>query len=408
LNPAVAVTGIGLITPLGNTPDEVFAALMAGRSGIRLLDGPFGNTPAVAAQVDFDPAPWFNRMQLSGVDRVSQFAVAAADLARRDAGHALELAPERTGVFLGCGMGGAQSIETGYAAHFGAQRLSPLLVVAGMTHAPAAHVAMRMDVAGPALTYSVACASSTIAIGEAYRAVLRGEVDVAYAGGAEAPLAPGAVRAWQAMRTLATPDPDDPSTACRPFAIDRSGLVLGEGAAVLILERADRALARGARIYARVAGLGLSCDASHLTKPAASGQVRAMRAALACAGLDPAEVGYCNAHATATQAGDEIECQALIEVWGEHLAALAVSSTKSMHGHLLGATGALEAAITVLALHHKRIPPTTHCRNQDPGCAIPLVRDTPREAPELRAAISNSFAFGGSNAVLAFRRHDAP
>ena len=406
MNAAVAVTGIGLISPLGDTPDTVFAALMAGRSGIRLLDGSFGNTPAVAGQVDFDPAHWFNRLQLLGVDRNSQFAVAAAELARRDAGPSLDAAPDRTGIYIGCGMGSAQALETAYAAHFGERRLPPLSVIAGMTNAPAAHVSMRLGITGPTLTYSVACASSNVAIGEAFRAVQRGDVEVAYAGGAEAPLTTGVVRAWQAMRTLATPDPHDPASTCRPFAVDRSGLVLAEGAAVLILERADRALARGARIYALIAGLGLSCDASHLSKPVVSGQASAMRAALAAAGLHPAEVGYCNAHATATRAGDEVECQALAEVWGEHLDGLAVSSTKSMHGHLLGATGALEAAITVLALHRRQIPPTAHCFNPDPACAVPLVRNEGLAAPDLRAAISNSFAFGGSNAVLAFRRHD--
>ncbi len=406
MNRVVAVTGLGLISPLGNTPEDLFVALMAGRSGIGPLEGAFGDTPAVAGQVDFDPAPWFNRLQLLGVDRVSQFAVVAAELARRDAGQGLDAAPERTGIYFGCAMGGALSVEAAYAAHFGSQRLPPLSVLAGMTNAPAAHLAMRLGITGPALTYSVACASSNVAIGEAFRAVQRGDVDVAYAGGAEAPLATGVVRAWQAMRTLAAPDPLDPASACRPFSSDRTGLVLAEGAAVLILERVERALARGARIHALVAGIGMSSDASHLSKPAASGQAAAMRAALASAGLHPAEVGYCNAHATATRAGDEVECQALAEVWGEHLDGLAVSSSKSMHGHLLGATGALEAAITVLALRYRRIPPTAHCSALDPACAVPVVRGAGREAPDLRAAISNSFAFGGGNAVLAFRRQD--
>ncbi len=406
MNDAIAVTGIGLVSPLGDTPEAVFAAVMAGRSGIRPLAGASGDAPAVAGQVDFDPAPWFNRLQLLGVDRVSQLAVVAAELARRDAGASLEAASERTGIYLGCGMGGAQAIEAGYATHFGGQRMPPLTVIAGMTNAPAAHLAMRLGITGPVLTYSVACASSNVAIGEAFRALRRGDVDVAYAGGAEAPLAPGVVRAWQAMRTLATPDPLDPASACRPFASDRTGLVLAEGATVMILERVERALARGARIHALIAGVGMSCDASHLTKPAAAGQARAMRAALATAGLHPAEVGYCNAHATATRAGDEVECQALAEVWGEHLGGLLVSSTKSMHGHLLGATGALEAAITVLALRNRQIPPTAHCDNPDPACAVPLVRGVGVAAPALRAAISNSFAFGGSNAVLAFRRYE--
>ncbi|WP_374349857.1 beta-ketoacyl synthase [Chitinimonas sp.] len=402
---AVAITGIGLISPLGQNLDEVWSALMQGRSGLRLLGPEQGfDQPLAAGAVDFDCSPWFSKLQLSGVDRVSQFAVAAADLARSDA--ALEPAAfAEGGVYLGCGMGGAAALESAYAGHFSPKpRVSPLSVVASMANAPAGHIAMRFGVHGPVLNYSVACASSAIAIGEAFRAIARGDIDIAFAGGSEALLVPGVVRAWQAMQTLATPDAEQPATSCRPFSTDRSGLALAEGAAVLVLERADLARARGARIYAEIAGFGMSCDASHLTKPDAAGQVRAMRQALRQAQMSPADIGYCNTHGTATKVGDVVECEALQQAWGEHLDRLKVSSTKSMHGHLLGGAGALEAAITALALHHQEIPPTAHCEQPDPACTVPLVRGTGIAAPDLQAAISNSFAFGGSNAVLLMKR----
>jgi 3-oxoacyl-[acyl-carrier-protein] synthase II len=280
----------------------------------------------------------------------------------------------------------------------------PLTVPAFMPNAPAAHVAMREKVHGPVYTYSVACASSAIAIAEAAKAIAGGDLECALAGGSEALLVPGVVRAWQALRTLASADGDAPSRASRPFSSERSGLVLGEGAAFLLLEPYDAATARGVRIYAELAGSGIACDASHLTKPDAAGQVRALVAALRNSGLAPRDVGYCNAHGTATLTGDVVECEALARVWGEDLPRLAVSSTKSMHGHLLGGAGALEAAITALALHHRAIPPNMHCESPDPACPVALVREPGQTAPGLSAAISNSFAFGGTNAVLAFRR----
>ncbi|MGQ5525203.1 beta-ketoacyl-[acyl-carrier-protein] synthase family protein [Chitinimonas sp. PSY-7] len=400
---AVVVTGIGLISPLGNQTGAVFESLMQGQSGIRLLPGEQSNGVATAAGVvDFAPDPWFSRLQLSGVDRVSQMAVAAADLALKDAGLAQDALAD-AGVYVGCGMGGASAIEASYAGHFSAKpRVSPLSVVASMTNAPAAHVAMRFGVGGRVMTYSIACASSSVAIGEGYRSIASGETDIAIAGGSEALLVPCVIRAWQSMQTLAVPDAVYPETACRPFSTDRSGLVLGEGAAMLIMEREDHARARGANIYARISGFGMSCDAVHITRPEPDGQARALRAALRHADLTPADVGYCNAHGTATIVGDPVECVALREVWGTDADNLLVSSTKSMHGHLLGAAGALEAAVTALAVHHKQIPPTAHCVSPDPACNMPLVKDTGIAASNLKAAISNSFAFGGTNAVLVF------
>jgi 3-oxoacyl-[acyl-carrier-protein] synthase II len=399
---AVAITGIGLVSPLGSDLATVWQALRSGQSGLRLLGPEQGfDTPLVAGAIDFDPAPWFTKLQLSGVDRVSQFAAAAADMARQHAGLGADTFAEAGGVYLGCGMGGANALEAAYGAHFSPKpRVSPLSVVASMANAPAGHIAMRFGVHGPVMTYSVACASSAIAIGEAFRAIARGDIDRAFAGGAEAILTPGVVRAWQAMQTLATPDAEHPETSCRPFSSDRSGLVLAEGAAVLMLERADHARARGATIYAEIAGFGMSCDASHLTKPDAAGQVRALHAALREANLAPSDIGYCNTHGTATKVGDVVECEALRLAFGDAIGGLKVSSTKSMHGHLLGGAGALEAAITTLALHHGEIPPTAHCTHPDPACDVPLVRGEALAAPGLQAAISNSFAFGGTNAVL--------
>jgi 3-oxoacyl-[acyl-carrier-protein] synthase II len=216
---------------------------------------------------------------------------------------------------------------------------------------------------------------------------------------------PAIVKAWQALQTLATPDAERIETSCRPFAVDRSGFVLAEGTAFLVLESAAFAERRGARVYADLVGSGMSCDATHLTKPDAAGQARAIKGALLSAGLQPSEVGYCNAHGTATPAGDVVECDALRSVWGDEIAGLRVSSTKSMHGHLLGGAGALEAMITVLALHRGQVPPTAFCARPDPKCAVPLVREQGEDAPDLQAALSNSFAFGGTNVVLAFQRH---
>lgn len=399
----VVVSGIGLVSPHGDDVNAVFAALMRGESAIREVF-PELPRPAAAATVAFDETRWFTRLQLAGVDRVSQFAVAAADLAVKDAGACNDVEAERIGVYVGCGMGGASALEAAYLAGGRGGRVPPLTIPAFMPNAPAAHVAMRHGARGPVLTYSVACASAAVAIAEAGKAILHGEVDVAIAGGSEALIVPGVISAWQAMQTLAAFAPGQAARACRPFAADRNGFALGEGAAFLVLESAARARQRGARTYAELAGWGLSCDATHLTRPDAGGQQRAVRAALRQAGLAPADVGYCNAHGTATKVGDVIESDALCGVWGSGAEHLLVSSTKALHGHLLGATGALEAAVTVLALHHRQVPPNAHCDQVDPACRLNLVLDAGQAAPGLRAAISNSFAFGGTNSVLLFKR----
>jgi 3-oxoacyl-[acyl-carrier-protein] synthase II len=399
----IVVSGIGVVSPHGDDPGRMFEALMRGESAVRAV---FPELPkaAAAATVEFDESRWFTRLQLAGVDRVSQLALAAADLALKDAGDSRDCGPRRIGVYVGCGMGGGAALETAYVSAARGGRVPPLTIPAFMPNAPAAHVAMRFGLQGPVLTYSVACASSAIAIAEAAKAIRCGEVDLAIAGGSEALIVPGVITAWQAMQTLAAVAPGEAARCCRPFAVDRSGFVLGEGAAFLILESAERAARRGARCYAELAGWGLSCDATHLTKPDAGGQQRAIQAALDLAGLHPNEVGYCNAHGTATRIGDIVEAEALGAVWGEAIDRLRVSSTKSMHGHLLGATGALEAAITVLALARRQLPPNANCTEAEPQCRLNLVREAGETAPDLRAAISSSFAFGGTNSVLAFRR----
>jgi len=400
----VVVTGLGTVSPHGDDADAMFSALMRGESAVRQVF-PELPKPAPAATVAFDESRWFTKLQLAGVDRVSQFAVAAADLALADAGGKADVDPERFAVFAGCGMGGAAALEAAYRAGIGGSgRVPPLTIPAFMPNAPAAHVALRNGALGPVLTYSVACASSAAAIAEAAKAVQRGEVDLALAGGSEALIVPGVVLAWQAMQTLAGFQPGEAATSCRPFARDRSGFALGEGAAFLVLESAERARRRGARAYAGLAGWSLGCDGTHLTKPDAPGQQRVLRGALRQAGLQPADVGYCNAHGTATRIGDGVECDALATVWGAALDGLHVSSTKALHGHLLGAAGALEALITVLALHRRQLPPNAHCDPVDPGCPLNLVRQPGTAAPQLQAAISSSFAFGGTNAALLFTR----
>ncbi|MFM2067468.1 MAG: hypothetical protein RLZZ584_2377 [Pseudomonadota bacterium] len=396
----IAVTGVGVVAPHGNDAQAMFDALMRAESAVTEIF-PELPKPAAAATAAFDCSPWFTKLQLAGVDRVSQMAVAAADLAVKDAGVAGCADPERIGVYVGCGMGGAAALEAAYRSN---GRVSPLTIPAFMANAPAGHVAMRQGARGPVLTYSVACASSAIALAEAAKAVLCGEVDLAIAGGCEAAIVPGVVVAWQAMQTLASFKPGQSADACRPFSVDRSGFTLGEGAAFVVLEAAEHARRRGARTYAHLAGWGVSCDATHLTKPDALGQQRALTAALRRAELHPRDVGYCNAHGTATRIGDVIEYQALAATWGADLDRLKVSSTKSMHGHLLGAAGALESVITVLALHRQQLPPNANCTQVDADCPLDLVLEPGMAAQQLDAAVCSSFAFGGTNASLVFKR----
>ena len=412
----VVVTGLGLVSPQGDDPARAFSALLEGRSAIRLTplgEAPHGCTIASAVCADFDAAAKLGKQRLMTMDRVSALGTVAAQAAWADAGlgDLGEAEREAACVMWGTGAGGIQTLERGYRDLFlrNRPRLSPLSVVQGMNNAAAAQVAQLLGLGGAVFTYSVACASSAVAIAEAARRVAAGECDVAIGGGSEAALPYGTVRAWQSMMVLAPAESEaQAERACRPFAADRAGLVLGEGAAVLVLEERNHAMARGASIYAELAGSGASCDHGHLAAPAAEGQLRALRAALRDAEASPDDVGYVNAHGTATLEGDPVEIDALRRLFGESARRVQVSATKSMHGHLMGASGAIEALITVLAVQQGRIPPTAHVDAVDPACAgVDHVLGAGRDVAALPLAISNSFAFGGSNQVLVLRAHAA-
>ena len=406
----VAVTGVGMVSPFGGDTDDFFARIMCGESAVRLYEHPTSPSrlvqPAVTCAA-FDAKKSIGAAMAHVTDRYSQLGVAAAFSAWDDAGLAREGAgSDEYGVSWGTGTGGMLTYEKGYGDIYllGKQRVSPLSVPMAMNNAAASHIAMALGLGSACLTYSVACASSTISIGEAFRRIQRGESSLIVAGGSESPLAFTIMRAWEAMRVVASGDADTAYHACRPFQQGRKGLVLGEGAAALVLEDWEHARQRGARIYCELAGFGQSCDHTHLVRPDAQGQARAMVAALREAQLASAQVGYVNAHGTATVEGDPIEISALKQVFGADAAQLPVSATKSMHGHSLGAVGAMEALITVLALARQQIPPTAHLDEVAEDClgVRHVMGEGLRDVP-LQAALSNSFAFGGSNAVLAFR-----
>ncbi len=397
----IGVAGIGLTSPLGDDLDSSWQRLITGQGAVARMSFD-GQADIAAAQVTSDVSQVLTRLQQVGTERVSQMALGAVRKALADAHVGAWPDPERVGLYLGTGMGGAATMDAGFAALYSGGRIPPLTVPAGMVNGAAAVVAIHADIRGPVLTYAVACASSSVAIAEGAHALRRGEIDIAICGGVEAPLVRGTVAAWQALRTLAPPDEGDVVHTCRPFAANRAGLVLGEGAAFFVLRREDDLLAAP---RAWLAGSAVRCDALHLTNPQVRGQVATLRAALRASGLEPADVAYCNAHGTATIAGDPVECQALREVWGGHAPALRVSSTKAAHGHLLGAGGALEAALTVMALQTGVVPPTLGVTNIDARCAgLSHVLGEGQRAIDLRHAISNSFAFGGTNVALIFSR----
>ena len=403
----VVVTGMGVMSPVGNDCDAFFESLIAGRSGIRKLSSKFADRliAGVGGEVDYDPEARFPRPKLALLDRFSQLALEAAAQAIRDSGEFEEPLKDRVGVFVGTGMGGATTVESGYGELFsgGKDRLPPHVVPRAMNNAAAGHVSIDHGLRGPSLTYSTACSSSAIAIGEASRAIRHGYVDAAIAGGAESLLTLGTIRAWEALRTLAITEADDPPASCRPFSKDRTGLVLAEGAGMLVLQELRSAKRRGARIYAELIGYGTSSDASHLTRPGEEGQVRAMRLALADAGIALDEIDYINAHGTATLAGDVVETAAIKKVFGDRAARIPVSSTKSMHGHMMGAAGAVEFIAAIMAIGRGVIPPTANLRVPDPECDLDYVPNVARTGVEVRTMMSNSFAFGGSNAVLIAR-----
>lgn len=406
----VAVTGVGLVNPFGGDTEDFFDRIMRGESAVRLYKHPTSPSalvqPAVSCSL-FDSERSIGRQMSNLTDRYSQLGVSAAFSAWDDAGLSRESGgSDDYGVSWGTGTGGMLTYEKGYSDLFerGKNRVSPLSVPMAMNNAAASHIAMSLGLGSACLSYSVACASSAVSIGEAFRRIQHGESSLIVAGGSESPLAFSIMRAWEAMRVVAAGDEETAYRACRPFQVGRTGLVLGEGGAALVLEEWSHAVERGARIYCELAGYGQSCDHTHLVRPDAKGQCRAISAAIREAELAPTDVGYVNAHGTATLEGDAIEISALKMVFGDHAANLSVSATKSMHGHSLGAVGAMEALITVLALAKQDIPPTAHLDDVAVDCqGVHHVMGQGIQGASFHAAISNSFAFGGSNAVLAFR-----
>jgi nodulation protein E len=401
----VAITGVGIISSLGVNLQENWSALREGRSGIGPIQGVdfhklvlrFQNGAQVRA---FDPTRHFEPGKEDYIDRFAQFSVVAARDAMRDSG--LELTPqlrERCAIVCGSAVGGQAAIEVGFEDLYvtGRGRVHPLTIPKTMSNAGASHISMDLKLSGPTYTVSTACSSANHAIGQAFRLMRDGDVDLAVTGGSEAMFTIGMLKAWEAMRVI-SPD------TCRPFSKDRRGMILGEGGAMMILEPLEAAKARGAKIYAEICGFGMSSDANHLTQPTVEGPARAMRDALALAGLAPEQVGYINAHGTGTQGNDPIETRAIRALFGAHANKLAVSSTKSMHGHALGAAGAIEAVATILALRDGILPPTANFTVADPECDLDYIPNQARRQ-QVEAALSNSFAFGGLNAVLAFRAY---
>jgi len=403
----VAITGAGVVSPLGNSVREFHDALAAGRSGIRRLpeDVAKNSGVQVAGVVEWNAAPLLSPAESTNLDRVAQFAIGAAAQALEASGLNLENENrDRIGVYWGTGMGGAQTLESSFERVYGRNdwRQRPLTVVMAMNNAAGSNVAVRYGLRGPFANYSTACSSSAMALGEAMRTIAAGRADAIVAGGAEALLTPGVLSAWFALRTLAAADPADPAASCKPFDKRRGGLVLGEGAAAFVLEDEAHARARGAPIHGFLTGYGNSCDAVHMSRPDRDGQLRAMREALQESGLPTDAIGYVNAHGTATLVGDVVEAEAVSAIFGE--GAVRVSSTKSMHGHLLGGAGALEFAAALLALEQGIVPPTAWLEQPDPACRIRHVAGKAERIDPPAAVMSNSFAFGGSNVVLVAER----
>ncbi len=393
----VAITGLGCVSALGHDVETFLAATREGRSGVgptTLPDADQLTARNVAEVKDWDGAVALDRKLLNLADRFSQFAVAAARQAAADAG---DISGEKTAVIIGTGVGGAFTIEEGYDRVWrkGQQRVHPFSIPRLMSNGPPSLISLLYGVTGPAFAVSSACSSSNHSIGTAFGMIRRGEVDVALAGGAEASISFMGLKGWEALRVI-SPD------VCRPFSADRRGMILGEGAGVILLEDMERAKARGANILAELAGFGMSSDAVDMVQPSMQGAARAIRQALSSAGLNPEDIGYVNAHGTGTPANDPTETKAIREVFGSAADDLMVSSTKAMHGHGLGAAGALELVATVGAMLSGVVPPTINFTEADPECDLDYVPNVAKERT-VTAAVSNSFAFGGLNAVLALR-----
>jgi len=406
----VVVTGVGLICALGIGTEEVWKNLQAGRSGIRAIThfDPTEFDSKIAGEVcGFDPLHWVERKELKKIGRFIQLALAATDFAVRMAG--LQVTPEiaeSTGVFVASGIGGFDVIEREHVRleHGGPGRISPFFIPAAIINLASGHISIRYGAKGPNSATATACSASAHAVGDSFRLIQHGYADVMICGGTEATITPMGVGGFAAMKALSTRN-DEPERASRPFDADRDGFVIGEGSGILILEALEVAERRGAPILAEVAGYGMSGDAHHITAPAEDGDgaFRVMRATMRDAKIEPAQIGYVNAHGTSTPLGDAIETRAMKRAFGEHAKKVAVSSTKSMTGHVLGGAGGLEAGISILALRDQILPPTINQEHPDPECDLDYIPNKARKA-SVEYALSNSFGFGGTNAALLFKR----
>jgi 3-oxoacyl-[acyl-carrier-protein] synthase II len=408
----VVVTGVGLVTALGTGTEITWNGLLEGRSGVAPIsrfDTSLFSTRIAAEVKDFDPLKWFEKKDLKKMDNFIHYAVAAADFAMTQSG--LKIGPEvseRTGVFIGSGIGGFNIIEREHSAFLegGPRKISPFFIPSSIINLAAGQVSIRFGARGPNSAPCTACSSGAHAVGDAFRVITRGDADVMIAGGSEAAITPMGVGGFAAMRALSTRN-DEPQRASRPFDKDRDGFVVGEGAGVVILEELEFARKRGAKPIAELVGYGMSGDAYHITMPPEDGHGahRVMMNALVDAGVRPEDVQYINAHGTSTPLNDKIETHAIKNLFKDHASKLAISSTKSMIGHLLGAAGAVEAGITSLIVERGIIPPTINLDNPDPDCDLDYVPNKARKA-DVKYALSNSFGFGGTNASLLFKKFE--
>jgi 3-oxoacyl-[acyl-carrier-protein] synthase II len=409
-NRRVVVTGVGLVSPLGIGTEETWAGLLAGKSGagpITLFDASQHSTHFACEVKGFDPLRWVEKKDVKKMDRFIQFAIGAADFAVKDSG--LTVTPENeemVGVYIGSGIGGFATIE---AAHTdlmrgGPRKISPFFIPAAIVNLASGWVSIRTGAKGPNSATCTACTTSAHSVGDSFRIIQRGEADVMIAGGSEAAITPLGTGGFCSMRALSTRN-DEPQRASRPFDLERDGFVIGEGAGIIILEELAHAKARGAKIYCEIVGYGMSSDAHHISAPCedGAGAARVMVRVLKDAGLRPEQIDYINVHGTSTPAGDKAEVLAIKTVFGDYAKKVAVSSTKSMTGHLLGAAGGLEAGISALALRDQVLPPTINYENPDPECDLDVVPNEPRKAA-VTHILSNSFGFGGTNGALVFKR----
>jgi 3-oxoacyl-[acyl-carrier-protein] synthase II len=411
-NRRVVVTGVGLVSPVGIGTEETWQALLAGRSGaapITLFDASRHSTRFACEVKGFDPLRWVDKKDVKKIDRFIQFAIGAADFALADAN--LRISPAdapRAGVFIGSGVGGFATIEREHEALLtgGPRRISPFFIPAAIVNLAAGWVSIRTGAKGPNSATCTACTSGAHAVGDSFRLIQRGDADLMIAGGSEAAITPLGVGGFCAMRALSTRN-DAPERACRPFDRERDGFVMGEGSGIVILEELEHAKKRGARIYCELVGYGMSGDAYHISAPCEDGDgaIRVMRATLADAEVEPQVVDYINVHGTSTPRGDVVEVIATKAVFGDHARKLALSSTKSMTGHLLGAAGGLEAGVTALVIRDQVLPPTINHENPDPECDLDCVPNRARPAA-VRYALTNSFGFGGTNGALLMKRLD--